>query len=167
MKLLYAVLLVAILSGCDSNSPPVGGHNGITFNMNQKDVEKLGFVCKESKPDDWFSVSCSHMAMTGRAFSHNIAEYSVTINRQDGKVCQIDAAFTDISKLPDYMLISSKVTDFYSTEVYSNIVGNIYDRMWIDKNKARLVLNYSEGVPPIFPDKITVSFWSPNRPWED
>jgi len=41
MKLLYAVLLGTILSGCGSNSVPVGGHNGITFDMNQEDVEKL------------------------------------------------------------------------------------------------------------------------------
>ena len=167
MKLLYAVMLVAILSGCGSNSAPVGGHNGITFDMNQENVEKLGFVCKESKPDDWFSLSCSHMAMTGRALNHSTAEYRVTINRQDGKVCQIDATFTDIAKLSDYMLISSKVTDFYSTKVHSNVIGSQYDTMWIDKNKARLVLYYSGGAPPILPDNIAVSFWSPNRPWKD
>jgi hypothetical protein len=173
MKILCAVLLATVLSGCNSNSVPGGGNNGITFNMNQKDVEKLGFVFKESKPDDWFSVSCSHMTMTGHAFSHNTAEYKVTINRQDGKVCEIDATFTDIATLQDYMLISSNVTDFYPTKVRAYIdKGSYYRRdshfsMWIDKNKAKLSLDHYGGVPTVVPEKISVSFLSPNYPQKD
>ena len=166
MKSLYAVLLVTMLYGCGSDSVTVGGHNGITFDMNQKDVEKLGFVCKESKPDDWFSVSCSHMSMTGRVFEHNTESYRLIINRQDGKVCQIDATFTDASNLPDYMLISTKVPDFYSTEEYSHVSATMHDTMWIDKNKARLILTYFQGLPPLLPSNITVHFWSQNRPWK-
>ena len=165
MKMLFPLFLLIALIGCGKDTPTDSGHNGISFQMDRKQVESLGFKCKEAKADAWFSFSCQHMDMTGRAFGYDTLKYSVLINREDGKVAQVGAAFANLNKLSDYHSLSMRVKEFFPNQEFSSLGGSMSSLIYGDENKEKIALDYFKGVPPILPAEITVAFWSSKRPW--
>ncbi|WP_137916817.1 hypothetical protein [Hydrogenophaga sp. 2FB] len=66
-----------------------GGHNGIRFDMSRAEVERMGFVCREStEAESSGNMRCVHMEMTGRAFSKDLERYKVDFDR-NGAMTQI------------------------------------------------------------------------------
>lgn len=164
---LLPIIMLFLIAGCGDIPAPSGGHNGLNFDMNRRDIEKLGFVCKESSAEEWFSFKCGHMDMVGQVFGHSTSSYDVLINRTDGKVAQISANFTDVKKFSDFMEVSSRAEDFYPTKLLSSLSGSSSMLLLSNGRNEKLDLFYFQGVPPFFPASTRVSFWSSSRPWSD
>ena len=142
------------------------GHNGIRFDMSQKDVEKLGFVCNpEKEQDSYYKADCEHMDMTGVVFGHPTKDYVVNIGPSN-KVDMIQATFSELKTIydPPYYKLRSKIEHFFPTKdesVSFNSPGNLVRDGWRSNNTALAVLVYVKGSPPIIETSLNISFFSP------
>lgn len=140
------------------------GHNGINFDMSQKEVEKLGFVCnppKEKDPDT--KANCEHMDMTGVAFGFPTRDYRVRIG-SSGKVDMISSEFSVNLSTAEYIRLHSKIEHFFPTkdeDASFHAQGTARRDQWRAKNNAAAVLLLMNGIPPVTETSLGISFWSP------
>ncbi|MDR7097619.1 hypothetical protein J2X09_005395 [Hydrogenophaga laconesensis] len=91
MRRVAIALAVAVLGTAHA----ADGHNGIRFDMKREDLQRMGFVCRDSTEESTRGqVRCAHMEMTGRAFSKNLERYRVDLG-PDGAILQILADLVD------------------------------------------------------------------------
>lgn len=166
--LLIVVIVSAALGayfvfGTGASSRGFDGHNGIRFDMKQKDIEAKGFVCKPRKEKvNHIHVECNHMDMTGVAFGFPTKDYSVAIG-SEGRVTFIRADFSGNISTSDYLGLNSKIELFFPDKVselsmYSNLARRDH---WKDKNNSAAVLLWTAGVEPYISQKLSITFWSP------
>lgn len=141
------------------------GHNGIRFDMNQKQVEAKGFSCnppKEKKDSDVIAV-CHHMDMTGVAFGIPTQEYEVRIGPTK-RVDEIRAELVGMRNLSDILSLHRKVENFFpkKDEAGSHRAQGMYSRdAWRANNNAGVAVFMFSGVPPITKTTVSVMFYSP------
>jgi len=94
-----------------------GSHNGIRFDMKVPDLEKMGFMCRESsEQDSRGQMRCAHMEMTGRAFSRNLERYKVEFDKR-GDISMITADFVETPRsVMEVVRIGSDIKEFYPIE---------------------------------------------------
>jgi hypothetical protein len=141
---LIAVLFIFIGSISTDASE---GHNGILFNMTQKQVEGKGFVCNppEEKSDTTIAV-CNHIDMTGIAFGYPTKDYEVRIGPSK-KVDTIRASFSGEITSDQYFDLHSRIPLFFpkKDEAATDNNSKYYEcNEWRAKNNssARLCLFY-------------------------
>lgn len=140
------------------------GHNGISFDMTQQEVEKKGFVCsppKEKNPS--IKAECEHMDLTGVAFGYPTKDYSLIIG-PSGKVDNINANFGGHISIEDYLGLHRKIEHFFpekNEKASFHAQGTATRDEWRDKTNASAVLLLFYGTPPITKTRLSISFWSP------
>jgi len=162
MKILTSVTLAAICFGAAVNANAMDGHNGIHFNMKQKDVEAKGFVCNPPKePQKHILAVCKHMDMTGVAFGFPTKDYNLVIGAS-GKVDKIGAEFSNPISMADYFSLHPKIEHFFPQkyEAGSKHADSVIRDEWRAKNNSAAVLMYFKGVPSITNSSLRISFWS-------
>jgi len=140
------------------------GHNGISFDMTQQEVEKKGFVCNPpEKKDPNVKAECEHMDLTGVAFGYPTKDYRLIIG-SSGKVDMIGAEFGGHIATSDYFSLHSKIKHFFPTKdekASFHAQGTATRDQWRAKNNASAVLLLIYGVPPITKTSLSITFWSP------
>lgn len=163
LKPLISIVVAAICFGASANSRAMDGHNGIRFEMTQKDLEEKGFVCNPPKePKIHIRALCEHMDMTGIAFGFPTKDYRIIIG-PSGYVDKIGAHFSGRISMADYLGLSSKIEHFFPKKYAP---GTIYAKTsrideWRADNNASAVLIYFQGVPPVIDQSLSINFWSP------
>ena len=161
MKKIVCIAVAAISSSLAIASD---GHNGIRFDMTQKQIEAKGFVCnppEEKTPD--VIAECQHMDMTGVAFGFPTKDYRILIGPTK-KVDMIGAEFSGRIGTEDYLSLHRKIEHFFPKK---NEAGTLHEQgmvrrdEWRAKNNAALVLLLVSGIPPITNTSLSVTFWSP------
>ncbi|MCX6068221.1 MAG: hypothetical protein NT121_21135 [Chloroflexi bacterium] len=145
------------------------GHNGIKFEMTQKQVEALGFVCNPpKKPSSDKLAECHHMDMTGVAFGYPMQDYEVSIGASNN-VDSIKAKLNGVRSLADVLELHEKVKNFFPIEDVQGTHRHqgMYSRdAWRAKNNAGLSLFQDSGAPPIIKPSLSVTFYSPRFMFE-
>lgn len=159
------IIIITLLFISTSNSYAIEGHNGIKFDMTQKQIESLGFICNPSDKPKKFDIStCRHMDMTGVAFGVPTGNYVVTIG-SDERVADIRADLSGISKTQDYFALLTNISGFFpkndEPENYNSGTGTII-RNWRANNNAGIGVFRSPGVKGILKDTLWVNFRSPD-----
>lgn len=152
-------ILLAACTGADNT----GGHNGIRFDMTQKEVERKGFVCNPPREKQKnILADCRHMDMTGVAFGYPTKDYNIAIG-PSGKVDKIGAKFVNINSASDYLSLHAKIVHFFPNKKEDGSMnGSLIMRdVWLANDNSSAVLLYIEGVPPVFGSSLSISFWSP------
>lgn len=137
-------------------------HNGISFNMTQKEVEKKGFVCNPSEGYPNIKAKCQHMDLTGVAFGYPTKDYKVSIGTS-GKVDIISADFSGQLKTSNFFDIRGKIKHFFPTkneEATFNYQG-VSREEWRSKDNAAAVLVLMPGTPPFSETSLSITFRSP------
>jgi tol-pal system protein YbgF len=138
-KLILAIVLLLVSS---SYSYAIDGHNKIKFNMTQKQLEKIGFICNPVTDDQLIVAKCKHMDMTGVAFNVPAQNYTVTIGRNK-KVAEIKADLIGISDLKAYIKLKHNIDEFFPNKNNSikkpAKIGWFQDG-WIANNNAGINL---------------------------
>lgn len=166
MRKIFYVALAAIFS-----SPAIAfdGHNGISFDMTQEQVEEKGFVCNPPKEEMQDVVAeCQHMDMTGVAFGFPTTDYQILIGSAKN-VVMIGAKFSGNLSAADYLSLQRKIEHFFPNkeEAKTVYVKNQFRRdVWRANNNATAVLVLMNGVPPIIKTSLTIAFWNPRRKLE-
>jgi hypothetical protein len=158
-----AVVGAYFIFGTGAKSSGIDGHNGIRFDMKQKDIEAIGFVCKpRNEKVNHIHVECNHMDMTGVAFGFPTKDYSVAIG-STGKVTFISSNFSGNITTSDYLGLNSKIELFFPNKVAELTMHSNVARIdhWRDKNNSAAVLLWTAGVEPYISQKLTITFWSP------
>jgi len=121
-KYFLLIALLLFVTGCDSRKgvsvtkpgDTITEHNGIKFDMSQKQVEAMGFVCKPEEDRHHTTIAkCKHSKMTGTAFDYRTKNYRLSISTS-GKVGVI---FAEIVGMPywEYNTSSQQLTqDLFS-----------------------------------------------------
>lgn len=139
-------------------------HNGITFDMTQKEVENKGFVCNPpEEKDPNVKARCEHMDMTGVAFGYPTKDYSLTIG-PSGKVDGISAKFSGNIATSDYLSLHNKIKHFFpekDEKASFHSQGTATRDQWRAKNNAAAVLLLINGMPPYIKTSLSITFWSP------
>lgn len=154
----FSFLFIAACAKVDEK----GGHNGIRFDMTQKEVEEKGFVCNSpEKKQSHILAVCKHMDMTGVAFGYPTKDYNIVIG-PSGKVDKIGAEFSNITSASDYLSLHSKIKDFFPNKQEAGSIHESFAMrdVWTAKNNSAAILNYTEGVPPFIKSSLSISFWS-------
>ncbi|WP_418647783.1 hypothetical protein ACNQFN_01775 [Thauera butanivorans] len=158
-------LLVAAITFLSSHVIAFEGHNGITFDMTQKQVEAKGFVCNESETSNTdIILDCSHMEMTGTAFGLPTKNYEVSIGKSK-KVIRISVDFGGNVNIQSYLNLTTQIGNFFPKKLADGSMHSkaILRDVWEAKNGAQAVLLFLSGIPPITKDRISISFWPPSR----
>lgn len=155
---------IALATVCCSYAIASDGHNGIRFDMTQKQVEAKGFVCNSTaEVTSSVIAQCRHMDMTGVAFGFPTKDYRVSIGRTK-RVDMIGADFSARIGTADYFSLHEKIAHFFPTK---NAAGTLTGQdiavrtEWRAKNNAAAVLLLIKGAPPIIKDSLSITFWSP------
>jgi hypothetical protein len=157
-----AVAAYYVLGGSRSTGG-FDGHNGIRFDMKQKDIEAKGFVCRPRKEKiTHIHVECNHMDMTGVAFGFPTKDYNVTLG-STGKVTFISADFSGNINTSEYLGLNSKIELFFPNKIPELTMYSEVARIdhWRDKNNFAAVLLLTAGVEPYISQKLKITFWSP------
>lgn len=120
------------------------GHNGIQFDMSQKEVEAKGFVCNPPKEKiDHILSLCAHMDMTGVAFGDPTKDYSIVIG-PSGKVDQISAVFANTANVSDYVSLSAKIVNFFPNKHEPSTMheSHVMTDEWRAHDNSAAVLTY-------------------------
>ena len=142
------------------------GHNGINFDMTQKQVEIKGFVCNPPKEESSsIKAECKHMDFTGVAFSFPTNDYTIYIG-PSGKVDIITADFSKQLSLTDNLKLYRNIEHFFPTKYekgafYSE--GLMRRTEWRAKNNASAVLLFINAMPPVRDATTSITFTSPRR----
>ena len=161
---LIASLLLSCSAGSDNKS--TYSHNGINFDMTQKDVEEKGFVCnppEEQNPS--IKTECKHMDLTGVAFGYPTKDYSLIIG-PTGKVDKIGAEFNGNMSMDDYLKLHREIEFFFPNKDEKGTFhsqGTVRRDEWRDKNNTSAVLLLFDGIPPITKGSLSITFWSPRH----
>lgn len=158
-------LLAAAITFLSSQVLAFEGHNGITFDMTQKQVEAKGFVCNESRSSNTnIILDCNHMEMTGTAFGLPTKNYNVSIGKSK-KVIRIGAEFGGNVNMQSHLNLSTQIGNFFPKKLADKSMHSkdVLMDVWEAKNGAHAVLNFFSGIPPIIKASMRISFWSPNR----
>lgn len=161
MKKLVCVTVAALFS---FHAYAQEGHNGIRFDMNQKQIEAKGFACNppKEKKDDVVAI-CHHMDMTGVAFGMPTQEYEVQIGPAK-KVDEIRAELVGMRDLSDLFALYRKVENFFpkKDEAGTHSGQGVYMRnAWRANNNAGAAIFVMQGVRPITKTTVSVMFYSP------
>lgn len=143
----------------------IDGHNGIRFNMTQRDVEAKGFVCAPPKKEGREIAVCRHMELTGTAFGVATQNYEVTIG-PDKRVADIRADLVGIRTVPEYLNLLSKVQDFFpkKDEAGTHSAQGLYMRdAWRAPDNSGASVFYASGVKGVTKDTMSVTFSSPSE----
>ena len=154
MKKLFYILIITLFS---FNAHSQDGHNGIRFDMNQKQVEEKGFVCNPPKEKR------SNMDMTGVAFGIPTKDYEVHIGA-DNKADIILAELVGIQELPDLFSLYRKVENFFPNENPddTHTEPNLFIRKsWKAKNNSGATIFIMQGIKNFTKTKVSVIFYSP------
>lgn len=157
------LILVVITSTCFNTAHAMEGHNGIRFDMTQKDVEAKGFVCRPPKPaSKGLSAECKHMDFTGVAFDYPTANYTISIG-ESGTVNLINADFSGNLRYSDYQNIAFKVKHFFPNKKESMCVvtDSISSEVWKDENNAAAKITFFSGIRPYTKDRVNIGFFGP------
>lgn len=158
------IACIAIAAICSSPTIASDGHNGIRFDMTQKQVEAKGFVCNppEEKKSDVVA-ECQHMDMTGVAFGFPTKDYRILIGSTK-KVDMIGAEFSGRVGTEDYFSLHRKIEHFFPKKYEAGTVheqGMVRRDEWRANNNASAVLMLMNGIPPITKTSLSITFWSP------
>jgi len=161
---LIASLLLSCSAGTDNKS--TYSHNGISFDMTQKDVEEQGFVCNppEEQNSD-IRANCKHMDLTGIAFGYPTKDYSLIIG-STGKVDKIGAEFSENISMDAYFKLHREITFFFPNKYEKGTFhsqGTARRDEWRDKNNTSAVLLLFDGIPPVTKTSLSITFWSPRH----
>lgn len=147
----------------------IDGHNGIRFDMNQQQLESIGFICNsnaEQKMDGYPIATCKHMDMAGIAFSVPTNNYSVNIG-PDKHVASIRADLVGIRSTAEYLAMITNISGFFpnkdeaGSRSYNG--GRIMTNAWRANNNAGISVTFFAGVKGMTKDTLWVSFISPNQ----
>jgi len=158
-----AIAIIATIFLMPASVSGFNGHNGITFDMTQNEVEKKGFVCNPlEKEDRRIKYRCNHMDLTGVAFGYNTKDYNLAIGHS-GKVIKIGANFTGIKTVSDYLNLHTQIEQFFPNKYEK---GSMHEKSltreeWRSKNNSSVVLIHFKGSPPYIQPSLVLSFWSP------
>lgn len=160
-KFVFTLVLTTTSFYCHA----IDGHNGIKFNMNQQQVEQLGFICNTSdNSDKSYLARCKHMEMTGTAFSVPTRNYEVTIGK-DKQVSSIGADLIGVRSFTDYVELSIRISEFFpkkdEVRTYRHQGAGIRNDAWRSNDNAGISLFYSSGVG-FTKDRLSVTFYSPS-----
>lgn len=148
----------------------IDGHNGIKFDMTQKQLESKGFICNPEPKPDMTITKCKHMDMTGVAFSVPTQNYTVHIGR-DNHVAIISADLVGVRRYEDYTHLLNTVSEFFPTKDEASSSSNSGSGMilqrdaWRDKNNAGIAVSFFSGTGGgliSIKQQATVVFSSPN-----
>jgi hypothetical protein len=128
-------LSVTLLSAAHATE----GHNGIRFDMQKADVEKMGFVCRESTHEwargEW---RCKHMDMTGRAFSKNLERYELAFDKE-GAMASISAYVIDPPRsLNGLIAIAQEIQGFYPSKSTQDLSPELFRYFRPDGSAAQV-----------------------------
>lgn len=160
MKLAFLILAFATVSPF---AQALDGHNGITFNMTQRQVETKGFICdSETKSEGTIIATCRHMDMTGAAFGVPTQNYEVGIG-PNKRVASIKADLVGIRSLADYLALHTRIGQFFpkKDEQRSFADRGVRRDFWRDKDNSGISLFFSSGVRGVIKDTMWISFYSP------
>ncbi|PTQ85288.1 hypothetical protein [Agitococcus lubricus] len=156
------IAYIAIFTIC-SHAIAFDGHNGISFDMTQKQVEAKGFVChppQEKNPS--VIAECQHTNMTGVAFGFPTKDYQISIGPTK-KVDMIGADFSGRISKKDYVGLFRKIEQLFpkKDETGTFHEGTVLRDVWRANNNAAVILLLMNGVPPITESSLGITFWSP------
>lgn len=158
MKEFVIAIILLVASSCYSYA--IDGHNGIKFNMTQKQLEKMGFICNpNTDAKQLFIADCRHMDMTGVAFNIPAQNYSVSIGKNK-RVATILADLIGIRTLDDYIALIVNISEFFPKKDEAgtkSIEGYLQRDAWRAKNNAGIALNFFTRSGP----RVTIGFFSP------
>lgn len=158
------LILVVIAAACFNTSAyAVDGHNGIRFDMTQKDLEAKGFVCRAPKAKQTNDLAeCQHMDFTGVAFGFPTNDYRIFIG-SNGKVDRIIASFSGNFSYTDSLSLGHKIEHFFPNKKRSaTVVSEIFQsETWVAENNAVAVTRFIRGTPPFLKNSFTIIFGSP------
>jgi hypothetical protein len=142
----------------------IDGHNGIRFNMSQKDVEGKGFVCSPPKKSDTREVAvCKHMELSGTAFGVPTQNYEVSIG-PDKRVARIRADLVGIRSAQDYLSLLNRVQEFFPVKDEARtqrVQGQFMNDTRRAPDNSAVSVFYAPGVQGIVKDMLAVTFMSP------
>lgn len=151
------IVCIAVAAFSSSHVIAFDGHNGIRFDMTQKQVETKGFVCnppKERKPT--VIAECLHMDMSGVAFGFPTKDYRILIGSTK-KVDMIGAEFVGHIGTEDYLSLHSKIEHFFPKKTQSQQASMVIRDVWRANDNAAAVLLLIRGIQP----SLSITFWSP------
>lgn len=155
-KLIYTAISIACI-GLSAHAQD--GHNGIRFDMTQKQIEAKGFTCNPPKEKRGSIVAiCHHMDMTGIAFGIPAQDYEVRIGPSK-RVDEIQAELTGVRSIEDISSLHRKVEDFFPVKdlkLSRGEQGSYNWDLWRSKNNAGLSLYMSSSKKT-----ISLQFFSP------
>lgn len=160
MKQAFVIIAITTFSPL---AQALDGHNGITFNMSQRQVEKKGFICQSQTKDRLGIIArCLHMDMTGVAFGVPTQNYEVEID-SNKRVASIQADLIGIRTLADYLALHNRIDKFFPKKDESRSFAADVGRLdfWRDKDNSGISVYISPGVRGITKDTKWVTFWSP------
>jgi hypothetical protein len=158
-KSICFVLAVA----CHSlNTYAVDGHNGIKFNMSQRQVEAKGFSCTSETKDKDIIAVCHHMDMTGIAFGYPTGNYEVSIGTNK-KVDVIKVELVNFrANIPTYMDLTQKVKNFFPIEDGEIKHEMVFRNDFRANDKSGLIVVSFAPLPPISNGSTSLIFHSPH-----
>lgn len=155
-KFIYTAISIACV-GLSAHAQD--GHNGIRFDMTQKQVEAKGFTCNPPKEKIGNIVAlCHHMDMTGVAFGIPAQDYEVRIGPSK-RVDVIKAELTGVRSIEDIFSLHRKVENFFPAKdlkLSHGAQGSYNSDFWRAKNNAGLSLYMSRSQKT-----ISLQFFSP------
>lgn len=140
------------------------GHNGIQFDMTQKQIEAMDYACnppKEKNP--MITAECFHMDMTGKVFGYKTQDYEVRIG-PSGKVDMISANIIGVKTLSDIIELHLKIQKFFpiKDEEGTHRKQGMYSRdAWRAKDGSGISLFLFNGIPPVIKTTLDITFQSP------
>lgn len=160
------IMLFILLATASCYSYALDGHNGIRFDMTQKQLESKGFICHPNNKEERLTIAtCKHMDMSGVAFSLPTQNYEVQIG-SDKRVAWIRADISGIHSMADYIALVTNISEFFpKKDAAGTLRGSSFRKdAWRDNNNAGISVSYFAGAEGVEWDKDTfwISFTSPS-----
>jgi len=165
IKYFSIIALLLMVIGCDSKKEvavtkigdTITEHNGIKFDMSQKQVEAMGFVCEPEEGRDHIVIAeCKHSKMIGTAFDYKTKDYTLLISAS-GKVGTVSAEIigvphweygTNSRQLTQDLFL--KIRKTFPIKTYSGgIIGSSVNEEWYTRDGFRLSVTMLSGIAAV------------------